>query len=416
MKHFKFLTTAAFLSIFSLCATAQDRTSSPQTGAGTKKGTTTQTDTQRDSTNQPGVDSTTKTDSTTQSDNTQSGTRNRTTQTNPTTTQPDTTSQTKSTGSTESRPNRVTSGQKQKIAGVIIKRDPDGFVLRDAQGMDTTVVLSTKSKVTEMKSNPFRGAKNYPETALLRGLNVEVEGKGDASGNLAADKVRFKDQSYLMARTMDSRVTPVEGRVGDAESRISQSEANAQRLSGQIDELSAVSNAARGGARAAQETADAAISGVNATNERIGMLDDYDAKQSASVMFKAGSAVLSPEAMTALDGLATQAKTEKGFVIQIAGFASADGSEELNRRLSQRRADAVVRYLAEKQNVPLRRIVMPFGYGEMNPAADNTSREGREQNRRVEVTIMVSKGLNSNAPEMTPSKSSATAGTPSKEN
>ncbi len=408
MKHFKFLTTAAFLGVISLGVAAQvtDKTPSTQKGADTKKGTTTQTDTrtQRDP-NQPGVDNTTQTDSR----------RDRTTQTNPTT-QPETTSQTKPTGSTESRPNRVTSGQKQKISGVIVQRDPDGFVLRDAQGMDTTVVLSTTSKVTEMKSNPFRGAKNYPETALLRGLNVEVEGKGDASGNLAADKVRFKDQSYLMARTMDSRVTPVEGRVGDAESRISQSEANAQRLSGQIDELSAVSNAARGGARAAQETADAAISGVNATNERIGMLDDYDAKQSASVMFKAGSAVLSPEAMTALDGLATQAKTEKGFVIQIAGFASADGSEELNRRLSQRRADAVVRYLAEKQNVPLRRIVMPFGYGEMNPAADNTSREGREQNRRVEVTIMVSKGLNSNAPEMTPSKSSATAGTPSKEN
>lgn len=304
-------------------------------------------------------------------------------------------------GNKETRANHVASGQKQKISGVIVRRDPDGFILRDMQGQETTITLSNSTKVSEQKSNPFRGAKSYPETALLRGLNVEVEGRGDASGNLAAEKVKFKDESYQMARTVESRVTPVEGRVGDAENRLSEAETNAQRLSGQIEELSAVSNAARGGAKAAQETADAAIAGVNATNDRIGMLDDFDVRTSTSVMFKVGSAVLSPEAMTALDTLATQAKTEKGFVIQIAGFASADGSEELNRRLSQKRADAVVRYLAEKQDVPLRRIVTPFGYGEMKPVADNTTKEGREQNRRVEVSIMVSKGLNSTAPQMT---------------
>lgn len=301
---------------------------------------------------------------------------------------------------TEVRSNHVANGQKQKISGVIVKRDPDSFVVRDAQGTDTTIMFGNNTKVSEMKSNPFRSAKTYPETALLRGLNVEVEGRGDASGNLAADKIKFKDEAYQMARTVESRVTPVEGRVGDAENRLTEAETNAQRLSGQISELEAVSNAAKGGAKAAQETADAAIAGVNSTNERIGMLDDYDPQQSTSVKFKVGSAVLSEEAKMALDELASQAKSQKGFVIQIAGFASADGSEELNRRLSQRRADAVVRYLAEKQGVPLRRIVMPYGYGEMNPAADNTTREGREQNRRVEVTVMVSKGLNSAAPVM----------------
>lgn len=312
------------------------------------------------------------------------------------------------TQNTEARANRVVSGQKQKISGVIIKRDPDSFIVRDAQGADTTVMFSNSTKVSEMKSNPFRSAKKYPETALLRGLNVEIEGRGDTSGNLAADKIKFKDDALQVARTVEARVTPVEGRVGETENRLTEAETNAQRLSGQIDELSAISNAARGGARAAQETADAAIAGVNSTNERIGMLDDYDPQQSANVQFKVNSAVLSPEAMTALDEIAAQAKNQKGFVIQIAGFASADGNEDLNRKLSQRRADAVVRYLAEKQQVPLRRIVMPFGYGELNPAADNTTREGREQNRRVEVTVMVSKGLNSAAPTMTPRKSDAT--------
>ena len=68
------------------------------------------------------------------------------------------------------------------------------------------------------------------------------------------------------------------------------------------------------------------------------------------------------------------------------GFASSDGSESLNDRLSERRADAVMRYLAQHE-IPLRRIVLPFGYGEAMPVADNTTREGRKQNRRVEVTL-----------------------------
>ena len=66
----------------------------------------------------------------------------------------------------------------------------------------------------------------------------------------------------------------------------------------------------------------------------------------------------------------------------------------MNDRLSERRADAVMRYLAQHE-IPLRRIVLPFGYGEAMPVADNTTREGRKQNRRVEVKLMVNRGLTS---------------------
>jgi outer membrane protein OmpA-like peptidoglycan-associated protein len=291
------------------------------------------------------------------------------------------------------RPTRVSSGQKQKINGVIIKRDADSIIVRDQSGSDVTVSLTGSTQVQERKSNPFRRGKNYGTTSLLRGLPVEIEGRGDSSGALVANKIKFSDSEFKVAQSIESRVTPVEGRVGEAENRLTQAEQNAQRLSGQLEELSAVANTAKGGAKAAQETADAAIAGVNATNDRISMLDDYDASKTTTVMFKVRSAVLSPEAKTSLDELANMAKAQKGFIIQVAGFASADGNENYNRHLSQQRADAVVRYLAENHNVPLRRIITPFGYGESNPVADNTSREGREQNRRVEVSILVSKGL-----------------------
>ncbi|HZS10264.1 MAG TPA: OmpA family protein [Blastocatellia bacterium] len=308
-----------------------------------------------------------------------------------------------STGNTRS--SRVVKGQKQKISGVIIKRDADSFILRDQTGVDTTVMITSATKAVERKSNPFRGAKNYGLTQLVRGLEVEVEGISDGS-RLTADRIKFRDEDFRVARSIETRVTPVEGRVGDAEGRLTQAEQNAQRLSGQLEELAAVANTAKGGARAAQETADAAIAGVNSTNQRISSIDEYEPAKTTSVNFKVNSAVLSPEAKIALDEIAGAAKTQKAFVIEVMGFASADGDADKNRALSQKRADAVVRYLAENHMIPLRRIVTPFGYGAANPVADNSSKEGREQNRRVEVRILVSKGLTTPTTVTRPSSTS----------
>jgi OOP family OmpA-OmpF porin len=303
--------------------------------------------------------------------------------------------------SSASKPAHATAtGQKQKVQGIIVSHDADRFTMRDMSGVEITVVVNSSTKLEEKKGNPFRSAKKYSANQLVRGLNLEVEGRGDGS-SLVADKIKIDPDALVVAMTVETRVTPVEGRVSQTETRITQAEQNAQRLSGQIEELNAVANAANGGAKKAQETADQAIAGVNKTNERISSLvvglDDYEATKTVTVNFKVASAVLSPEAKLALDEIATQAKNEKGFVIEVDGFASSDGKTEYNRELSKRRSDAVVQYLAEEHMIPLRRMIMPFGYGEAQPIADNTTREGRQQNRRVEVKILSNKGLNSTA-------------------
>jgi outer membrane protein OmpA-like peptidoglycan-associated protein len=315
--------------------------------------------------------------------------------------------QSTSTSSSNGNTASVASGQKMKLKGVVTRRDADTFVVQDQSGNSYTVMLNDRTSV-KTKGGFFGGGTNYGVTAILRGLNLEVEGRGDGT-NLVAEKVRFNDTDLRTARTVEANVTPVENRVGEAEGRIGQVEQNAQRLSGQLDELAAVSNAARGGAKAAQETADRAVEGVNATNERISALDDYQSQNSQSIQFKVGSAVLSPEAKQQLDQIAQQAGTAKGYVLQVSGFASSDGSTEANRRLSQRRAENVIRYLVENHNIPLRRIITPYGYGELQPVADNTTREGREQNRRVEVQVLVNRGLTQGAPVA--SSSSATPDT-----
>ena len=298
----------------------------------------------------------------------------------------------------------VTSGQKMKLKGVVTRRDSDTFTVRDMNGVDTVVRLSDRTSV-KTKGGFMRGGSNYAQTSILRGLNVEVEGRGNGSGELDADKIRFNEADMRVARAVESRAAPLEERASDTENKLSQVEANAQRLSGQLEELAAVSNAARGGAKAAQQTADAAVAGVNATNERISALDDYAPQQTAAVNFKTGSAVLSPESKTALDDIATKALNAKGYVLEVSGFADSRGSVNLNRALSQRRADAVIRYLVENHNIPLRRIVTPYGYGELNPVGENETREGRAQNRRVEIKLLVNKGLTAPSPTMNPGTS-----------
>jgi outer membrane protein OmpA-like peptidoglycan-associated protein len=282
----------------------------------------------------------------------------------------------------------LTSGQKYKIKGVVVSKDDSSFIVRDAVGVDTRVVYATNTSI-KTKGGMFGGGDKVAGSQIVRGLSLEVEGRGDASGALTADKVRFGKDDFRVAQSIDSRVTP-------AEQRLDQAEQNAQRISGQIDELVAVSNAARGGAKAAQDTADAAVAGVNATNSRISAMDDYVVQSTATVNFKVASAILSPEAKASLDEVATAAMTLKGYTIEITGFASADGSEKKNKELSQRRAQAVIDYLVETHNVPLRRIGTSYGFGELQAVADNTTREGREQNRRVEVKLLVSRGLNQN--------------------
>ena len=295
------------------------------------------------------------------------------------------------------------SGEKYKVEGLIVDRGPDTLTVATKEGQTATVVMNDQTQFKERKSNPFRSAKKYAATNILPGLRIQADGTGNGN-QLVAREIRFTQDDYQTARAIESRVTPVQ-------KELAETRQNAERLSGQVSELSAVSNAARGGAVAAQQTADSALNaagraqgsadealtGVRTTNERIGSLDNYDIKHSTVVNFRVNSARLSPESKAKLDEVAQQISNENGFIIEVTGFASSDGSMNYNRDLSQRRADAVVRYLAEQHNVPLRRIIQPFGYGELQPVADNSTRDGREQNRRVEVRVLINRGINNMA-------------------
>jgi len=107
---------------------------------------------------------------------------------------------------------------------------------------------------------------------------------------------------------------------------------------------------------------------VKAANERITSLDTYEVKTVTTIKFKVGSAILSAADKAELDKFAEDTKSEKGFLVEVTGFASSDGDENFNRRLSQKRADAVVQYLAENYSIPLRRFVFPWDMGRSSPS------------------------------------------------
>src|SRR5687768_16830340 len=259
----------------------------------------------------------------------------------------------------------VPSGAKMKFKGVVIGRDADIFTIRDRSRADYQVLITDQTSI-KTHGGFFRSGKKYPVTDILRGLIVEVEGRGDNQGTLVAEKIRFNESDMRAAITSDTRVSPVE--------------ANQERMAGQMDELYAVAAEAR--------------AEVKAVNERVSALDDYDVQESVAVTFRTNSAVLSPEAKQHLDELAAKTRGAKAFMIEVAGHTDSTGSDAKNFRLSRQRADAVVQYLAVQHKIPLRRFVTPMGYGKTEFVAENTTASGRQQNRRVEVKMLINRGLN----------------------
>jgi len=263
----------------------------------------------------------------------------------------------------------IPNGAKMKFKGVVIAREGDTFRVRDRNRTDYLVLITDRTSI-KTHGGFLRSGKKYPVTDILRGLIVEVEGRGDSQGQLAAEKIRFDESDMRAAITSDTRVTPVEE--------------NQARMAGQMDELYAVAAEARSESAAA--------------NERITALDEYDVQETTSVTFRVNSAVLSPEAKRTLDEFAAKTENAKAYTIEVAGHTDSTGSEAKNLRLSQQRAEAVVQYLAVNHKIPPRRIVTPMGYGKTEAVADNTTAAGRAQNRRVEVKMMLNRGMSQNKP------------------
>jgi outer membrane protein OmpA-like peptidoglycan-associated protein len=308
----------------------------------------------------------------------------------------------------ETQTRTIPSG-KAKVHGIIDSRDGNKISVRE--DANTVVVLATDSNTRISLRHGLFGMsrKNATADELIPGLYVEAEGRGTETGELETRKIVFQPNAQRTARAVDTRVRPVEARAGVLESRATELEGRTDKLQTRASDLESRSTtmeakqqetdqqvgAVKQTAGEANEAAQKANTGVTNLGDRVTNLDNYEAKSTATIFFALNSSQLNAKAKKDLDALVQPLENEKGYMVEVAGYTDTTGSKEVNQVLSDRRAAAVVRYLQQDGNVPLRRIFAPAGLGTSHASADNKSREGRQQNRRVEVRVLVNRGLTS---------------------
>lgn len=189
-------------------------------------------------------------------------------------------------------------------------------------------------------------------------------------------KVDQKVDQKTAQNAQDIRSLDDKTEAGIAEARNSAEKAN--QAAGQADQH----------AQQARQVGEQGVAEANKAQEMVDNFDNYQSDQRATILFGLNKATLTDADMQRLDQLAQNVSSLKHYVIQIQGYTDKTGPKQYNLQLSQKRANAVIRYLTTNGKIPLVRIYS-MGYGETDPAAPNTSRKGRELNRRVDLTVMV---------------------------
>lgn len=146
--------------------------------------------------------------------------------------------------------------------------------------------------------------------------------------------------------------------------------------------------AADGAQKAAESARTFASEGLEKLGHTVDSMNKYQMMKSETVLFGFGKDTLTAEGKAQLDELAKEVSGLDRYVIEVQGFTDKSGSPTFNESLSERRAQAVARYLANQYKIPVRSISM-LGSGYAQPVADDKTRDGRKQNRRVEVRLWV---------------------------
>ncbi|MBI3681331.1 MAG: OmpA family protein [Acidobacteria bacterium] len=189
---------------------------------------------------------------------------------------------------------------------------------------------------------------------------------------------------------LETDVNKTRERVIDLEANVKQTDAGLKKTTDMAQQAGRNAGQATDAAKAAQQqAADAWAHAENRSNNLqryVENLENYRVAKTLHVLFGVSRSELDAEAKAGLDSIAKEALSRKKFVFEVQGFTDSQGPAELNLALSQRRAQAVARYLVTTHKIPLRAIYV-LGSGSQSPAANNATRDGRRQNRRVEVRL-----------------------------
>jgi outer membrane protein OmpA-like peptidoglycan-associated protein len=230
-------------------------------------------------------------------------------------------------------------------------------------------------------------------TAMVPGLTINAEGVGNSSNQLEASKITFSPDEFAIEVAQQQQIDANKRATADAQSTANQGVTAASTARSSAYQAQTTANQASFMAHTAGTAAVINSAAVQMVNKRVSDLDDYQTVAQSAIFYPTGQYTLDGAAKADLDKLAALALSTDGYMIEVAGYASKTGPKALNQQLSEDRAAAVANYLRIHGNIPMRRILAPAGYGATHPDAENTDPQGRELNRRVDVRLIVNKGL-----------------------
>jgi len=279
-----------------------------------------------------------------------------------------------------------------EVKGMIISRTGETLIVKGADG-NTTVVLTDDTKTKDDKGLFGLDKSFMSNVVLIPGLKVAIDGTSDPQGRFVAKTITVDGDDLEASEMIQSGLHPTAQQV---EANVRQLEAHSGQLSSQGAQLAAQRETleAHGMSVAEHEQRlSASMKDIEENTNRFTALSEYDVRGQVTLKFNVGSSKLDSQDEDALKALAQTANGLTGFIIEVVGYADATGNPEVNTKLSEDRAKAAITYLVQQGNVPIRHIVAPGAMGEYGAIAPNETKAGRAENRRVEVKVLVNKGI-----------------------
>ena len=283
-------------------------------------------------------------------------------------------------------------GDKAEIEGMITSRTGGTFIVKTASGFPT--VFITDDTVTKDDKGLFGLDKEkMSNVVLIPGLKVKVEGTYDSVGRITAKTITVDGDDLETAEMIQAGLHPtaqqVAANVQAIETNKQNIEANRQQIAANRDSISTNQQ----NIEANRQQIDQNIRSIEEHTNRFTALADYDVKAQAIVKFDVGSSKISASDEAQLKQLAQGATSLTGYIVEVTGYADSTGSAAINTKLSEDRAKAVITVWMQQGNIPVRHIVAPGAMGEFGAAAPNETSAGRAENRRVEVKVLVNRGI-----------------------
>ena len=275
--------------------------------------------------------------------------------------------------------------EKTQVKGMIISRTGETLVVSSSGGK-VTVVLTDDTRTKDNKGLLGLRKEYMSNTVLIPGLKVKIEGVSDNEGRIVAKTISVDGDDLETAEMIQAGLNPTAEQVAANMQAI---EGNKQNIASNKQNIAA----SQQNIEANKQQIEQNIKDIQENTDRFYKLGEYDVKAELNVKFKVASSQVSPEDQKQLAQLAKNAIEQTGYIIEVRGYADSSGNALMNEELSKDRAEAVVGYLVQQCNVPVRHITAPGAMGEYQPAASNETAEGRAENRRVQVRVLVNKGI-----------------------